>query len=757
MLVGVNMAQAAGWNQYPGDCPAINIGNYSTGQGINPGSCWNLTSVSATGGQIINVKIFYDNTNGVAANNTNISLTKSPSGASTNFSFSGNLTSSAGNLPFSQVTANIATSETLTFNQAKWYQNGSSSPVSFPSGQTGSEAFSGGLSLGTIPNNDWGAIVFSFNVSSTQQSICTISNFTANGSQTANISTGQSVNLVWNTTGCTSVTVTGSNYNNNALTGNQTIYPTTSGTYTISAFGPNGAVPTQTVSVNITNTQSNCYINSFTANGSSNNVYIQMNSPVYIVWSTTGCTSATASGLGLYSNQLSGSQTIYPSYSGNVNLNAYGSNGNPTQTIYINVGNNNYQTCQDPNATNYGGALPCNYYNQYNNCYINSFTANGSNSVNINSGQAVTLAWNTNNCTSVSIAGVGSNLPASYSQIVYPTYTTTYVMNAYGTYGGNASRSVSANVNNVIYPPIYSNTCAVTTVATNVTKNSAQLNGLVTNNNQNSNAYFEYGTTVGLGSRTNARSTNGSFNEIISGLTEDTIYYFRSVADCSGGTSRGKIEIFSTLAEKVIRPVIIQGTTVVGTRSPIMLKIEDRYQSIGVGDIVDYTVTYKNISKLLLSDPVVQVVVPRGITVINSSAGTYSTDTNTLTVPLENLKPGDEGVIYVQGRVDSISSNVAQIVTTAILVYTAPNSAQENAIAYVLNSPREIVPVVKADTNGLGAAAFFAGIFPTTLLGWLLLIALILAIILATRKYGSKSVVRTTSPTGNHTTTTTSY
>jgi len=57
-----------------------------------------------------------------------------------------------------------------------------------------------------------------------------------------------------------------------------------------------------------------------------------------------------------------------------------------------------------------------------------------------------------------------------------------------------------------------------------------------------------------------------------------------------------------------------------------MLKIENKYQSIGVGDVVDYVVTYKNISSSKLTNPMVQVVIPKGITLTNLSRGTYSED-----------------------------------------------------------------------------------------------------------------------------------
>jgi uncharacterized repeat protein (TIGR01451 family) len=430
---------------------------------------------------------------------------------------------------------------------------------------------------------------------------------------------------------------------------------------------------------------------------------------------------------------MNSSQTIYPNHSGSYTLTAYGNNGGiQTRIVYV--------TVED-------------YYPTNNNCYISNFTANGYSNVTIQSGNPVSLVWNTTGCTSVNVSGPGiaSNL-FSGIQTVYPTNNGIYTVTAYSYNGTAPSRTVYVTVNPlIIQPPIYVNTCAVTTVATNIGQNSATLNGLLSGSTGVS--YFEYGTTVNLGSQTVSRTSSGSFSEVITGLSQNTVYYFRLVSQCNGGLSYGKIEVFQTQGVVVtnpVRPIIVQGTTVIGTQSPIMLKIEDRYQYIGVGDTVDYTVTYKNIGKSKLTKPVLQVVVPKGIIPTNSSAGTYQTDTNTLTVQLMDLNPGDEGVVYLQGVVNSIDSTTAQIVTTAILVYTSPNGAQENAIAYVLNTPRGLV-------NNLGASAFWAGLANIGLIGWLLILILILLIVLLTRKYSGNKVVHTTNPSGSHTTTTTNY
>src|SRR3989339_506371 len=303
------------------------------------------------------------------------------------------------------------------------------------------------------------------------------------------------------------------------------------------------------------------------------------------------------------------------------------------------------------------------------------------------------------------------------------------------------------------YRQVYVNKNVVTTVATNITKNEAQVNGYITNSTYyNANTYFEYGTTVNLGSRTNAKSTIGNSNmsDYLTGLAPNTIYFYRAVGECPDGVSKGSIEIFKTLSDVAPKPIIIQGTTVVGTASPIMLKISNKYELIGEGDLIDYIVNYKNIGKQLLTHPMVQVVLPSNVTLVNSSRGTYSVDTHTLSAQVEDLKAGDEGVIFLQGRVDSIPLNNSQIATTAILVYTTPNGTQENAMAYVINVPKTVAVVAGDNNSVLGGNSFFAGLLSLGFIGWLILILVILLIILIARSYSNR---KTTQDTITHTTT----
>jgi hypothetical protein len=93
---------------------------------------------------------------------------------------------------------------------------------------------------------------------------------------------------------------------------------------------------------------------------------------------------------------------------------------------------------------------------------------------------------------------------------------------------------------------------AVTNPAASVTTASAILKGTVNPNNQETTVTFEYGTTTGYGTSVNAVESplNGSSDQAvtapISGLTHNTTYHFRVVADNPSGKVYGADEVFTT-------------------------------------------------------------------------------------------------------------------------------------------------------------------------------------------------------------------
>lgn len=560
---------------------------------------------------------------------------------------------------------------------------------------------------------------------------CSIDGFTAIPDS---ISANGSSILTWNTTNCSTVTISNLGFNV-PVDGIQQIWPkivNASNPYTLLAIGANGVTQTRTVSVYVSDNSSGnnyktCRIIDFDADDTN----IEEGEDVRLSWTTENCDDIDIPGVKTNLSQ-NGSVRTTPSYSRTYVINASGDYGSDSDSVRITVDDNSY---------NY------NYNNSY--CSISKFTANDS---YLTAGESVRLDWNTDNCTSVIISNIGS-VYTSGSRTMFPPVSTNYVLTAYGQNGGIQTRSVFVTVASSYVEPIPAviyNKCAVTTVATNVGQTSAQLNGIITGS-VGADTYFEYGPTLNLGYRTGSRFVNGNtnFSESISSLSPNTIYFFRMVSNCQGGLSQGAIEIFRTQAVQTASTsttktvYVQQGTTVVGTASPVILTITNRYEAIGEGDLIDYTVTYKNIGKERLTRPMVQVVLPTNVTLVNASRGTYSIDTHTLSAQIEDLNSGQEGVIYLQGKVDSIPLNNSQIATTAILIYTGSNGSQENAMAYVINVPRAMMMNTVntiVDNSVLGGAAFFGGLFSIGLIGWLLLILLILLIILIARSYKKNKV-----------------
>jgi hypothetical protein len=899
LFTGIQSVFASGpFNGQSGDCnPAIGIGVYPTNIPRDSYGCWSATQISAQPGDTINVAMYYHNNTNAPLSNVRGSIVKSSSGPSKNFTFTGSMYSDQGSQTIGTVSLNLPSSQTLTYSSTHWMKDAAAVKSDTDTNVFINDG--GQISIGSVPAgwNDYGEFLVVYKVSNNvapqlcndpaasnyQGALpctypaqlcqdpaatnyhgslpctypaqlckdptatnyngslpcvypvvkqCVISNFTANPTS---ITSGNASTLSWNTTDCTSVTISNLGYGV-PVSGSQAIYPTSTTNYLLTAYGANGQPQTRQATVTVNQVVNNCAISNFTANPTS----ITSGNASTLTWNTTDCTNVTISNLG-YSVPVSGSQAVYPTVTTTYVLTASGANGQ-AQTMSATV-----------------------YVNQIvNNCLISNFTATP---YSITENNSSTLNWNTNNCTNVVISNLGYSVPVSGSQVVYPTVTTTYVLTANGINGNtqtmsatvyvtqvqnNLCRDYSANnygyslpctypqvqqycqdyaasnylgtlpcrypvvqqycqdysatnyqgvlpcrypvvqqycqdygatnyqgvlpcryaaviqnqicrdttANNYLgtlpcnyynnynnTPTVYYNKSVVTTVATNITRSEAQINGYITNSSYvNSSVYFNYGTSVNLGSRTASKSTNGNtnFSERISGLSPNTIYFFQAVGEGSDGVAKGSIEIFRTLADATVKPIIVQGTTIIGTASPVRLTISNRYQLIGAGDLIDYVVTYKNIGKYKLIRPMVQVVLPTNVTLINSSRGTYSVDTHTLSAPIEDLEAGQEGIINLQARVDSIPLNNSQIVTTAILVYTNPNGAQENAMTYVINVPK-IIGGVSGTTvvdNGsvLGGAAFFGGLFSIGILGWLLILLLIMLIILASRSFNNRRV-----------------
>lgn len=322
----------------------------------------------------------------------------------------------------------------------------------------------------------------------------------------------------------------------------------------------------------------NCRISSFTSNRN----YVTSGEAVTLRWTTTGdCYKANLSDYG--SVNTYGSRTIYPTVSDSYTLRAYGYNNTDSEDLYITVNGGNTNIL--PNVSTYNPS-----YLGTGSAVLNGYASISSGTMN---------AWIEFPCYSTNYGNRYSVSSTNLSGTVYnlkPNTTYSYCAAGQSTYGSQIVRGNIVSFTTIaLSNPVDTDSSVRTNAPTYVSRNSGTMNGTISNpNNYSLNGYFEYGTSVGLGSRTSSKTLGNSntinFSETLTGLSEGTIYYYRAVSEGSNGTQRGLIEVFGTTSPT---------KTVVINKQPTVQK---RYKTIYVPTIVEDT------SPIVDEAPVIQPV-----------------------------------------------------------------------------------------------------------------------------------------------------
>lgn len=322
----------------------------------------------------------------------------------------------------------------------------------------------------------------------------------------------------------------------------------------------------------------NCRISSFTANRN----YVTSGEAVTLRWTTTGdCYRANLSDYGTVSTY--GSATIYPTTSDSYTLRAYGNNNTDSEDLYITVNGGNTNVL--PSVSTYNPS-----YLGTNSAVLNGYASISSGTMN---------AWIEFPCYSTNYGNRYSVSSTNLSGTVYnlkPNTTYSYCAAGSNTYNGQTVRGNIVSFTTIgLSNPTPTDSSVRTNSPTGVTRTSGTMNGTITNPDSYSlNGYFEYGTSVGLGSRTSSKSLGNSstinFSETLTGLSEGTIYYYRAVSEGSNGTQRGLIEVFGTTSPTKTVVINKQQT------------VQKRYKTIYVPTIVEDT------SPIVDEAPVIQPV-----------------------------------------------------------------------------------------------------------------------------------------------------
>ncbi len=281
-----------------------------------------------------------------------------------------------------------------------------------------------------------------------------------------------------------------------------------------------------------------------------------------------------------------------------------------------------------------------------------------------------------------------------------------------------------------INPSTVSNQFVVTTVlATSKTSTTARLNGIAVNMNSATTGYFEYGTSVSLGRTTSAQNLGSSgqisFADTITGLTPNTIYYFRAVGSNTSNVIRGDIRVFKTTKLSVIPSPVVNtppASPTISTEQGEILEITNDNDEVTRGDKIKYLVIFRNNSTENFENTKIVVQLPNEIDFISSNFGKVDSD-NTVTFDADMLIPNQVGSMTITGQVNGKAEEGAILVTTVAMTYNIEDSTTEqDEIAYVTNH-------VIAGNELAAASVFGDGFLPKTLIGWLILLLIVMAVI----------------------------
>ncbi len=522
-------------------------------------------------------------------------------------------------------------------------------------------------------------------------------------------------------------------------------------TYTLTCTGQGG-----TSSDAVTVTVGSQPQNAPTVNVTANPNYVSFNGTTTINWSSTSATYCTASGNGWSGNKNTSGQMVFANLTNTTTytLTCTGQGGTSSDAVTVTVGNK--QTSAPLIETKSATNITTNYARL--NGYLN---------LNGNSYADVWFAWGTDSNTINQTNRVrhSNNANVDYGLSgLQPNTTYYFVAVAQGEdgviYGNPQSFLTSGNTNN--------NTCnygncaptAVTTLATNIGNTSARLNGLgIINGNIATDGYFEWGTTQSLGFSTTTgyigNSSSTPYFRSLFNLNRNTTYYYRAVVNNQYGTARGDIQSFRTGNTNtttntntiIYRDRIVTTNTNTNTNintgiskpSLVFLSVNKNGNINGGinntggvvrrGEVVDYVIYYKNVSIEQLRDVVLKVSLPKELTFISTTRGYLAEDSNTIVLNIGNLYPQEEGSITVSARVSSTVETGKIIVVTGNVAYTiVSNNNQEEVFAYEKDT------IEGGEVLGLqGMALFGSGFWPSSLIGWLILLLILLLIIFVTR------------------------
>ncbi len=306
----------------------------------------------------------------------------------------------------------------------------------------------------------------------------------------------------------------------------------------------------------------------------------------------------------------------------------------------------------------------------------------------------------------------------------------------------------------------------LTNIPTKVSQTSAECNGVgLISSGVGSVGWFEFGTSESLGKVTNSadigNNSQSFYSNVISGLKASTTYYCRAVMANRDGTYRGKIVSFKTLAATKSHVVYASPSTVVKVKPKtktefvcsdgsiavaktvsiadtinaggklLSIKIERNSPDLVQGSTINYRISITNDSDTAVSGAETKIVLPSEIIFLDATttAGVIVKD-NVMTVPIGNINSKEVKTFILPAKVSNTAEIGKAVVTTVYASYNLPVSGskivKDEVSAYMTAN---IVASSGSKDTVAKSSSVAAMLFPQSLLGWLVLFAVILIIV----------------------------
>lgn len=300
----------------------------------------------------------------------------------------------------------------------------------------------------------------------------------------------------------------------------------------------------------------------------------------------------------------------------------------------------------------------------------------------------------------------------------------------------------------------------VTADATKIRYNSAQLNGKVfVKGTEDAKVYFLYGNSKNnLSLKTSTLDTRNSdmyFQSFVK-LQSSTRYYFQAIVEDQNNdiVFKGSVKSFKTLAtynkedtmvstssensnynlnEGIKENTIIKYVGLNSFKDLIYEKTVSKSENkdyasrvnVGVGDNVYYKLRFVNNSNEKIKNFTFTDVIPEGLEIVWVDENlSYNHQTRGVTWNVDKLNPKDSFIVVLQMKV--LGGTDARTIISSTKVESNGKIAKTNSVRVIIDERKSGIITID---NGQAASAFNSnGPFPNTLLGWLIIIALILLV-----------------------------